>query len=163
MGFFSSLLGSKKEDLDESFVNACLKTPDLVLRKLAEDEYDKTWKSAKQIGLTDDRCIEAVNINTLATLYEAEAAFFKIPYDTIAEFSKWESCPFNKLPHNIAKTVLIEYIVWRQYPDKADLKAIMQAIESFVLHLKQTGANELLDGFRNDPFFARLSWRKLLS
>lgn len=164
MGFFSALFGEKKNDVDPSFANACLKTPDLALRTLVDELYDGVWKSAKAKGWNDEQCIEAANIGALTRLYQAEAAF-KIPVDKIAELSRWESAPFNRLPLNIAKSTFIEYVVWRQYPDKADMKLVMSAMNNLVSHLKETGGenDELLNGFRSDPFFSWLPWRKLIS
>lgn len=164
MGFFSSLFGAKKNDVDPSFANACLKTPDLALRTLANELYDGVLKPAKANGWSEDQCIEAANIGTLTRLYQAEAAF-KIPVDKIAEISRWESSPFNRVPHDIAKPTFIEYVVWRQYPNKADMKLVMAAMDNLVSHLKETGGenDELLNGFRSDPFFAWLPWRKLIS
>ncbi len=164
MGFFSALFGAKKNDIDPSFANACLKTPDLVLRSLSDELYEGVLKAAKAKGWSEGQCIEAANIGTLTRLYQAEAAF-KIPVDKIAEVSQWESFPFSRLPHDIAKSTFIEYVVWRQYPDKADMKLVMAAMENLVSHLNETGGenDELLKGFRGAPFFAWLPWRKLIS
>lgn len=162
MGLLSSLFGTRKKDLDESFATACMNTPDLVLRSLAEEAYERVLKLAKGQGWTEVQCREAANIGTLTKLYEVEAAF-KISVDKIAEFARWESSPFNRLPPDLSKATLIEYIVWRQYPDKANMKLVMAAMDGLVAHLKQTDGNELLDGFRGDAFFAWLPWRKLIS
>jgi len=162
MGLFSSLFGAKKRDLEESFVTECLNTPDLVLRSLADEAYEGVLKLAKARGWTPVQCSEAANIGTLTKLYEVEAAF-KVPLDKIAELSRWESSPFNRLPPDVSKATIIEYIVWRQFPDKADMKLVMAAMDGLVAHLKQTDGNELLEGFRSDAFFAWLPWRKLIS
>jgi len=177
MGFFSWLFGSKKnsidesfakacvkakDDIDESFVEACLETPDLVLRAQNEKTYDAIWKLATAKGRwTDRECIELANIGTLKALNEVETAF-KLSSDELNEISQWESSPFNRLPHNLAKTALIEYIVWRQYPDKADIKALMIAINDLLTTLQTSDGKELLDRFRNSPDFAWLPWRKLI-
>jgi hypothetical protein len=162
MGLFSSLLGTKKEALNESFVESCLNTPDLALRNLVEGAYDEVWKPAKAEGLSDRLCCEAANRKTISFFYEAEAAF-SIPSDKIAEIAKWESCPFNILPQQLGKIALTEYIVWRQYPDKADMKVVIATIDNFVSYLKKDGDDELLNEFRNNPFFSWIPWRKLLS
>lgn len=162
MGLFSSLFGSKKEALTEPFIESCLNTPDLALRKLVEEAYDEVWKNAKAKGLSDETCCQGTNIRTISFFYEAEAAF-SIPSDKIAEIAKWESCPFNILPQQLGKIALTEYIVWRQYPDKADMKVVTSTMDNFVSHLKKGGDDELLNGFRNDPFFSWIPWKKLLS
>jgi len=162
MGLLSSLFGTKKKDLDESFVTACMNTPDLVLRSLAEEVYEGVLKLAKAQGWTEVQCREAANIGTLTRLYEIGAAF-KIPVDKIAEVARWESSPFNRLPPDLSKSTLIEYIVWRQYPEKADMKLVMAAMDGLVAHLKQTDGNELLEGLRSAAFFAWLPWRELIS
>lgn len=161
MGFFSSLMGTKKEALDEPFVKSCLNTPDLALRNLVEEAYDEVWKNAKAKGLSDETCCHGTNIRTISFFYEAEAAF-SIPSDKIAEIAKWESSPFNILPHKIGKIALTEYIVWRQYPDKADMKVVTATMDNFVSYLKKNKSDELLDGFLNAPFFAWIPWKKLL-
>jgi len=162
MGLFSSLWGTKKETLEEPFFKQCLSTPDLVLRNLVEETYDEVWNNAKAKGLSDETCCHGTNIRTISFFYEAESAF-SIPSDKIAEIAKWESCPFNILPQQAGKIALTEYIVWRQYPDKADMKVVHSAMDNFVSHLKKNNSDEILDGFRNDPFFSWIPWRKLLS
>ena len=162
MAFFSSLFGSKKNNLDKPFVKDCLSSPDLALRTLTEKFYDGAWSFGKTKSWADDKCNEAANVATLTNYYEVASAF-KLPQEKVAELAKWESLPFNKLPHELSKNTLIEYIVWRQQPDKANMRIIIAAMDNLVLHLKQIGADDLLDGLRSDPYFAWLPWRKFIS
>lgn len=161
MEIFSSPLGTKKEALDDSFVESCLHTPNLALRSLVDEMYDDAWKNAKAKGLSDEACCHGTNIRTISSFYEAESKF-TIPSDEIAEIAKWESCPFNILPQRLGKIALTEYIVWRQYPEKADMKVVNATMVNFHSHLKDNGSDELLNGFLNDAYFSWIPWKKLL-
>ena len=134
-----------------------------VLRMLAEKTYDEAWAIANEKGLPDQSCHEAANINVFIRRYEAEPRAPNIPLDEMIKVAKWESSPFNLLPHRHGKIALIEYIVWREYPDKADMEVVIAAIDNLVSHLKENNGDELLNGFRNAPFFAWIPWRKLIS
>ena len=63
------------------------------------------------------------------------------------------------------KAAFIEYLVWLPYPDKADMKLVMVAMNHLVSRLKQMGGDgdDLLQRFRSSPEFAWLPWRKLIS
>lgn len=161
MGFFSSLFGSKKFDAN---VVAAVAFPK-ALRETANAEYDKCLVYGKTKGWSEDTCIESTNIATLSWLTDAIGISKNISSEELATLLRWEALPFNNLPHDIAKPALIEYVVWRQYPDSADMKLVMAAMNHLVSRLKQTGGeeDELLQGFRSSPDFAWLPWRKLIS
>lgn len=160
MSFFSALFGAKKFDANAVAAISFPKT----LRELANAQYDKSMAYAKTKGWSEDACIEGTNIATLSWLTDAIGASKNIPNEELANILKWEALPFSKLPHDIAKPALIEYVVWRQYPDKADMKLVMAAMNHLVSRLKQNGGeeDELLQGLRSSPDFAWLPWRKLI-
>jgi hypothetical protein len=160
MGFFSALFGSKKYDANAVAAIAFPKA----IREMASAHYDKSMEYGKTKGWSEDACIESSNIATLAWLTDAVGASKNIPNEELANVLQWEAIPFNRLPRDIAKASLVEYVVWRQYPDKADMKLMMAAMNHLVSRLKQTGEeDELLQGFRSSPTFAWLPWRKLIS
>jgi hypothetical protein len=161
MGFFSSLFGQKQFDANAVAASSFPKA----LRELASAQYDKCLEFGKTKGWSEDACIESTNIATLSWLTDAIGASKNVSNEELATILRWEGLPFNKLPNDIAKTALIEYVVWRQYPDKADMKLVMAAMSHLVSRLKQTGGegDELLQGFRGSPDFAWLPWRKLIS
>lgn len=162
MGWFSSQQSTKKGTLDESFEKICIDTPDLALRQLAGEAYDEIRKGAKEKGLSDEDCNQVANIKVLLFRYDAYPEIKSLPLDEKTKVAQWEASPFNILPQRPGKIALIEYMVWKEYPDKADMKVVTATINNLVSHLKQNNSDELLDGFRNAPFFAWLPWRKLI-
>lgn len=167
MGFFSTLFGTNKEPLDKSFVKDCLESPDLVARKLAGEAYEISYQEALQFckgkNWSERNISELTILRTLIKINSAETAY-RIPEEEISKLSHWESMPFNILPLNTAKISLIEYIVWRQQPDKADMKTLMAAMSNLVDYLKKDNKeDELLIAIRNDPFFSWLPWKKLIT
>ena len=160
-------INANKDSLDESFIKDCFENPGLVARRLAGEAYETSYQEALKFGKDNnwpERYIcELANLNTLITINSAEVAY-SIPRDKISELSHFESMPFNILPLNSAKNSLIEYLVWRQYPDKADMKILMSAMNNFIANLiNDNDENELLNGIRNAPFFSWLPWKKLIS
>jgi len=158
-----SELSAKNGTLDESFEKLCLARPDLALRQLAGDAYDETWKDAEVNGLSYEDCKQGLNMKVLLWRYDCFPEITSMPLDKKMNVVKWESSPFNILTQRTGKMALIEYLVWKEYPDKANMKLVITTINNLVSHLEKNNGKELLDGFCNDPFFSWLPWKKLIS
>jgi hypothetical protein len=153
---------SSNRKLEKAFERACIETPDIVLRQLTSEAYDAQWKFAQNEGLSNGDCIQFANMKTLLWRYESFPDVRDLPFDKKIEVVKWEASPFNLLPQNVGRAALVEYMVWKEFPDQADLKILVATLENLVRHLKSNDGEELLEGFRNAPFFSWLPWKKLI-
>lgn len=162
-GALSPQPSAQKRVLDESFERLCIDKPDLALRQLLGELYDEFWASAKESGLSDEDCNQVTNMKVLLWRYDTDPAVNSMPHEEKTQVVKWESSPFNILTKGTGKLALIEYMVWKEYPAKANMKLVTAAINNLVSHLEKNNGNDLLDGFRKAPFFAWLPWKKFIS
>lgn len=162
MGLFSSLFGTKEETIEESRAKLYKQLPHIGLRVMATKAYDEIWKAGKARGDADQLCHEAACINVFIRRYEAEPGRRTLSISEMAEAVRFEAIPFNILHPREGEKALIEYLVWREYPNHADMKVLTAAISNLVSHLQQNDGDEFLDGLRSETF-RWISWTKLLT
>ncbi len=145
---------------------ASLETPaqsDLVsdVRHLASRGYDRLYEAASKAG-KDDRFAHQAGV--------LDAAFCVLANDNasrqddgIRRNIQMETVPFNNVPSQIGRPAIIEYLVWRTFPECADKSKIGIVIAKFVEMVVQDSEDEEdSDQFIYSMIFAaEAGWREL--
>jgi len=137
------------------------KLPAVWLRALADRAYAEVWKAGKVRGDSDKVCHESAILNVFIKRYEEDAGAATFPLDEMIRATRWEAMPFILLPRSTAKEAVAEYLVWREYPDKAKMEVLHGAIDNLLSHLKQNNDQETLDNL-SSKIFAYIPWTRLL-
>lgn len=97
------------------------------LRAEARKGFEDGWAIAKKRGNGERECIQ---IALTVALYSQVTKFTQVSED-VTEQLTIELMPFNQLDRDAAKQAITEYIVWREFPEFANVDVVKNAVKSF--------------------------------
>jgi len=102
--------------------------------------YQQGYENAKRSGAEEDDCIQSGLVHALTMRYKARFQ----PIETGTCFK--ESVPFALLPKEEGADALIEYIVWKDYPNDVNIDNLsIQITRGFTNAVKELPKNLLSD------------------
>lgn len=140
-----------KQGIEAAIQNATTGMADDI-RLAAKRAYERGWQKAEAQGKDKRKCSETALVSALLDRMDAA------PTQEAVEAAMLEILPFNVLPSEAGRDALVEYIVWRDYPQLADAEKVRTGIHSAAEKMKADGADEFLADLRSLPF----AWTKLL-
>jgi hypothetical protein len=160
MGLFSFL--KKDKTSDEIKADLYKKLPHIQTRVAVSTAYDEGWKLGMENGKSPDQCHELATIQVLVKFMESMLGGARPTVGEMAQYARWESLPFIKMPRKAGRDALEEYLVWRIYPDNAKRDVIKAAVENLLANLKENGHDELIKEIQQSELFASIAWRRLI-
>lgn len=121
------------------------------LRVIADKGYAEGWSKAKARGKTDKQAHETALISTLLGRLQQEPGAPPISEQMVAALGM-EVLPFNVISQEESSKAIIEYVVWREYPQQAEVEVVKRAINSGLNTMRETGGPDVVDGLLKGPF-----------
>ena len=121
------------------------------LRAIADKGYTEGWSKAKAEGKTDKQAHETALVSTLLSRLQEEPDAPPITEQVVAALCM-EILPFNVISQEDGREAIIEYVVWREYAQKADVESLKKAIDSGLSMMRETGGSDFADGLLKGPF-----------
>ncbi|TCK16976.1 hypothetical protein DFR30_0196 [Thiogranum longum] len=128
------------------------------LREAARKAYDEGWKMGQSKWTGDEKkCHQHALTTVLLRRIQAESGAPEISTELINTLNI-ETIPFNALTPDAGKDAICEYVVWREYPDLANVNVVQNAVNV----IREKGfVEDLLDGGKKKSL-KWLQWSKLL-
>jgi hypothetical protein len=104
-----------------NFANEC--------RNAALDGYRKGFDFAKSDGKSLDFCHEVGILEAARFVLDPNESRH---IDKITKALQMETVPFNKIEPDLGKRAFIEYLVWKFFPDLANLEPVQEVMRQFV-------------------------------
>ena len=120
------------------------------LRSAARAAYETGWDKATADGKALGKCHETALINVLYERWRVEPT---APHADQATFQAFmlESLPFNVLPIHQGRTAMVEYMVWREFPENADAEVIGPAVRQAVRRLQSDTTSDVAARLKSTP------------
>jgi hypothetical protein len=127
------------------------------LRSIAEAAYEEGWHKAESIGKEAGRCHETALVNVLYERWQNEPG---APAAGKAIFQAFmlESLPFNALPVRRGRDAMVEYMVWREFPEAADAALIEPVVKEAVERMQAKRGDNVVVRLKATP----LPWMQFL-
>ncbi len=124
------------------------------IRVAAREAYDQAFKATQAKGNPEQVCYENGLTHVLFSRLQACPGAPPMS-DEVIEVIVREWTPFKKLAPQEGMNVIIEYVVWREYPKLANEKLISDAMRGFISSL----APNILQNLKQSSY----PWAKFLS
>ncbi len=120
------------------------------LRSAARAAYETGWDKATADGKALGKCHETALINVLYERWRVEPS---APAPNQATFQAFmlESLPFNVLPIHQGRTAMVEYMVWREFPEDADAEVVGPAVKQAVRRLQSDTCSDVAARLKSTP------------
>lgn len=126
------------------------------LRNAVRDSYDASWKAAEKEWPDDKRRHQHALTLVLLGHLQKELGVSSVSGEIIDMIS-FETIPFNLLDREAGKNAVVEYLVWKTYPDLANVAIVRDAISN----ARKNGLDDVLKNI-NDEKLGWLRWSELL-
>lgn len=120
------------------------------LRSAAQAAYETGWEMAEAGGKALGKCHETALVNVLYERWRVEPSAPPANEVTFQAFVL-ESLPFNVLPIRQGRTAMVEYMVWREFPEDADTAVIGPAVRQAVSRLQTRGGPDVAARLKSTP------------
>ena len=120
------------------------------LRSAARAAYEMGWDKAEVGGKALGKCHETALVNVLYERWRVEPSAPPANEVTFQAFVL-ESLPFNVLPIRQGRTAMVEYMVWREFPEDADTAVIGPAVQQAVGRLQTDSGPDVAARLKSTP------------
>jgi hypothetical protein len=120
------------------------------LRSAAQEAYEMGWDKAEVGGKALGKCHETALVNVLYERWRVEPSAPPADEATFQAFML-ESLPFNVLPIRQGRTAMVEYVVWREFPEDADTETIGPAVRQAVRRLQTDTSSDVAARLKSTP------------
>ena len=120
------------------------------LRSAAQAAYETGWDKAEVGGKALGKCHETALVNVLYERWRVEPTAPPANEVTFQAFVL-ESLPFNVLPIRQGRTAMVEYMVWREFPEDADTAVIGPAVQQAVSRLQTDTGPDVAARLKSTP------------
>ncbi len=120
------------------------------LRSAARAAYEIGWDKAEVGGKELGKCHETALVNVLYERWRVEPSAPPANEVTFQAFVL-ESLPFNVLPIREGRAAMVEYMVWREFPDDADTAVIGPAVRQAVSRLQTDSGPDVAARLKSTP------------
>ncbi len=120
------------------------------LRSAARAAYETGWDKATADGKALGKCHETALINVLYERWRVEPSAPRADQSTFQAFML-ESLPFNVLPIHQGRTAMVEYMVWREFPEDADAEVVGPAVRQAVCRLQSDTTSDVAARLKATP------------
>jgi hypothetical protein len=120
------------------------------LRSAARAAYETGWDKATAGGKALGKCHETALINVLYERWRVEPSAPRADQATFQAFML-ESLPFNVLPIHQGRTAMVEYVVWREFPEDADAGLVGPAVRQAVRRLQTDTTSDVAARLKSTP------------
>ena len=120
------------------------------LRSAARAAYEIGWGMATAGGKALGKCHETALVNVLYERWRIEPSAPAADEATFQAFLL-ESLPFNVLPIHQGRTAMVEYMVWREFPEDADAEIVGPAVRQAVDRLQSDTNADVAARLKSTP------------
>ena len=120
------------------------------LRSAARAAYETGWDKATADGKALGKCHETALINVLYERWRVEPSAPRADQTTFQAFML-ESLPFNVLPIHQGRAAMVEYVVWREFPEDADAEVVGPAVRQAVRRLQSNTCSDVAARLKSTP------------
>ena len=120
------------------------------LRSAARAAYETGWGKATAGGKALGKCHETALVNVLYERWRIEPSAPPADETTFQAFMQ-ESLPFNVLPIHQGRSAMVEYMVWREFPEDADAEVIGPAVRQAVRRLQTDTSSDVAARLKSTP------------
>jgi hypothetical protein len=120
------------------------------LRSAARAAYETGWGKATTGGKALGKCHETALINVLYERWRIEPSAPPADETTFQAFML-ESLPFNVLPIHQGRSAMVEYMVWREFPEDADAEVVGPAVKQAVQRLQSDTSSDVAARLKSTP------------
>ncbi len=120
------------------------------LRSAARAAYESGWDKATADGKALGKCHETALINVLYERWRVEPSAPRPDQSTFQAFML-ESLPFNVLPIHQGRSAMVEYMVWREFPEDADADVVGPAVRQAICRLQSDTTSDVAARLKSTP------------
>ena len=120
------------------------------LRSAARAAYESGWDKATAGGKALGKCHETALVNVLYERWRIEPSAPPADQTTFQAFML-ESLPFNVLPIHQGRTAMVEYVVWREFPEDADAEVVGPSVRQAVRRLQSDTSSDVAARLKSTP------------
>jgi hypothetical protein len=127
------------------------------LRSIAETAYEEGWHKAESVGKEAERCHETALVNVLYERMQSEPGS-PAASEVMFQAFMLESMPFSVMPVRRGREAMVEYMVWREFPEAADATLIELVIKEAVERMQAERGDNVVVRLEATP----LPWMQFL-
>jgi hypothetical protein len=128
------------------------------IRNLATEQYDMAYATAINTGKNENFAHQVGVLRAVTSVVSMGQAV-----DSLAEKElQMETVPFNNTPSNDGKRAIVEYLVWKFFPDKSDENAFKPVLTMFRDKLQNDAKSEPENFLFEMLYCAKYDWQRYI-